>query len=161
MAKVIYAPENDPPRQFEKGLPRIDVFTSRVLAQHRNMKPVCHKQALIKKQTKSQTKVISQKELRLINHRELERLAAEHDIFGHPTWRAMAAAAVLETGLPVSWGDVMGKSRKTHIVYARSMAICAVWIGKPQLSLSQVGKLLSRDHTTILYFLQKHGAARS
>jgi hypothetical protein len=161
MAKVIYAPENDPPRNFEKGLPRIDVFNSRVLAQHRNMTPVTDKRILAGKQTKTETKHISQAGLRRINREELERLAVEHDIFGHPTWRALAAAAALETGLPVSWGDVMGKSRKRDIVHARGKAICAVWKGNPRLTLTQVGNLFrGRDHSTVAFFLRKHGAVR-
>jgi len=162
VAKVIYAPENDPPRNFERGLPRIDVLAHRVLAMHRDTTPRGDKPVLPERQTMRQVKIRSEKVRRWLNRQRLERLAAERNVFGNPTWRAVAATAVLETELPISWSDIMGTSRKQHIVHARGLAICSVWKREPHLSLCQVGKLFGgRDHTTILHFVKKHGAVRS
>ena len=161
MGKVIYAPENDPPRNFERGLPRINVFSHRVLALHRDMATIRKPDPRAERQTMRQVKARSEKAQRWINRQGLERLAAERNVFGNPTWRAVAAAAVLETEMPISWSDIMGPSRKQHIVHARGLAICSVWKREPHLSLVQIGKLFGgRDHTTILHFVKKHGAVR-
>jgi hypothetical protein len=161
VAKVIYAPENDSPGNFERGLPRIDVLAHRVLAMHRDMTPRGDKPVLPERQTMRQIKIRSEKASRWLNRQGLERLAAERDAYGTPTWRAVAAAAVLETGLPISWSDIVGPSRKRHIVHARGMAICSVRRQKPHLSLCKIGKLFGgRDRTTVLNSLQKHGAVQ-
>lgn len=58
----------------------------------------------------------------------------------------------------LTYKDIIGKSRKAHIVAARYEAIEAVHRARPKLSLNGIGKHFSdRDHSTILYSLKKRG----
>lgn len=53
--------------------------------------------------------------------------------------------------------EVMSKSRQRHHVLARYAAICAIQEIRPCLSLPGLGRLFSKDHTTILHALHKRG----
>jgi hypothetical protein len=57
----------------------------------------------------------------------------------------------------VSVADILGPRRFDQVVKARHQAIIEVAIRKPALSLTQIGKCFSRDHTTVLHVLHKHG----
>lgn len=65
--------------------------------------------------------------------------------------REMVAVAAREHGVTVS--DVMGSGRIPPISAARHDAIRATKAAFPHLSLSQIGRLFNRNHTTINYAL--------
>lgn len=165
--KVIFDPENDPPRRLlESGLPRIDVLTNRVLAKHRNMASIKDRVVYAEKQAElARRQMIARRvspiAIDRINRDHMEHLAKERDDIGQPTWRAVAAAAVLECDAPSSWQDIKGSSRKSEIVEARHRAIAAVYAAKPNLSPAQIGNLFGgRDHSTVLHAVQKFGVKR-
>lgn len=54
----------------------------------------------------------------------------------------------------VSFQDIMGDSRKRHIVQARHDAIRRVKAAFPHLSLPSMGKVFGLDHTTVMYVLK-------
>lgn len=49
--------------------------------------------------------------------------------------------------------DVKGKSRKQHFVRARFISMYFIRL-KTSLTLTQIGDMLGRDHTTVLHSLQ-------
>jgi chromosomal replication initiator protein len=60
----------------------------------------------------------------------------------------------------VSIADVMGQSRSRHIAKVRHHVM---WRLKKELgmSLDQIGRLLNRDHTTVLYAIRRHDKIRN
>jgi len=60
----------------------------------------------------------------------------------------------------VTYHDVMGRSRFAEIVAARHEAIVAVAEAFPWMSLPKLGRVFSRDHTSILHAMDKHGVPR-
>lgn len=65
--------------------------------------------------------------------------------------RELIAAAAAEFG--VGYRDVLSPDRHDHVVAARHAAIKALKEAKPHLSTPQIGRLFSRDHTTVLWAL--------
>lgn len=65
--------------------------------------------------------------------------------------RSFIAAAARDHGVTVT--DVMGRGRIPTISAARHDAIRATKAAFPHLSLSQIGRLFNRDHTTVNYAL--------
>ena len=57
----------------------------------------------------------------------------------------------------VTVDDILGNRRERQFVTARFDAIKAVADARPDLSLSQIGKIFNRDHTTIIHALNKRG----
>lgn len=57
-----------------------------------------------------------------------------------------------ETG--VTREQITGKSRLQQIVYAR--AIAAWFLRQSGLSYPQIGKVINRQHCTVIYHLRKH-----
>lgn len=53
---------------------------------------------------------------------------------------------------------VLGASRNKHVVKVRQLAMVAVRRLRPDLYLTEIGRLFNRDHTTVLHALRKHGA---
>lgn len=78
------------------------------------------------------------------------------DFTDRPT-RDIIAYVARKHGL--QYRDIIGKTRRRHIVAARQEAICMAAQAKP-LSLPELGRRFRRDHTTILYALRKHGVDR-
>jgi len=63
--------------------------------------------------------------------------------------------------LGVQLHEVLGKTRSVqHIVHARQAATWAVHDRYPDLSWSKLGKLLKRDHTTLMYSAGQFAKAR-
>lgn len=56
-----------------------------------------------------------------------------------------------------SYSDIVGISRLKPLIVARKDAIVAVKLAYPRLSLSALGRIFRRDHTTILHHLQRAG----
>lgn len=54
----------------------------------------------------------------------------------------------------VTFEDVMGNSRMQHVIYARHECFNA--LQNAGLSSSQVGRLMGRDHTTVLHGAKRH-----
>lgn len=52
---------------------------------------------------------------------------------------------------------VRSRSRRADVVAMRDAAIVHVWSRLPSISLPAMGRLFNRDHTSILYSLQKNG----
>lgn len=69
--------------------------------------------------------------------------------------RALILSIAREHGL--TYADMIGKSRRKHIVQARHEAIWAVRDARPDMSLPQIGRLFHKDHTSILHALRKRG----
>lgn len=65
-------------------------------------------------------------------------------------------AVSIETGLPV--GAIMGEQRSAYIVRIRHLAIYASHMRFPRKSLSGIGRVFKRDHTTICQALRKFPA---
>lgn len=57
--------------------------------------------------------------------------------------------------LGVSLQDIIGRSRKHHLVLSRIL-IGTHLVRSHRLSLARVGKLLCRDHSTIIHYLHQH-----
>ncbi|MFA7308109.1 MAG: helix-turn-helix domain-containing protein [Hyphomicrobium sp.] len=76
-------------------------------------------------------------------------------VISQPTFgdkvRSFIAAAAREHGVTVA--DVLGRGRIPPISAARHDAIRATKAAFPHLSLSQIGKLFNRNHTTVNYAL--------
>lgn len=57
----------------------------------------------------------------------------------------------------VTFADVMGQSRSVPIVNARQAAVCALCEVRPDLSTTQIGRMMGRDHTTVVHARQIRG----
>jgi len=57
----------------------------------------------------------------------------------------------------IPYHEVMGRKRFAEIVAARHEAIVAVAEAFPWMSLPKLGRIFGRDHTSIMYALQKFG----
>lgn len=53
--------------------------------------------------------------------------------------------------------SVLGTSRNKKVVKVRQLAMVAVRRLRPDLHLTDIGRLFNRDHTTVLHSLKKHG----
>lgn len=69
--------------------------------------------------------------------------------------RALITRIAEDHGL--TYADMIGKSRRKHIVQARHEAIWAVRDARPDMSLPQIGRLFHKDRTSILHALRKRG----
>lgn len=93
----------------------------------------------------------------------VDQSEAEDDVIGHSAPLNMLAPcsgkfllALAACRHDVSQKDIIGRSHRRHIVAARTDAICLLY-QHTQWSLPQVGRFIDRDHTTVLYALQKSG----
>jgi chromosomal replication initiation ATPase DnaA len=59
----------------------------------------------------------------------------------------------------VTFDDIVSERRDKFIVSARTAAIKKVRASFSNLSLTQIGRVFNRDHTTILYNLRKPDVA--
>jgi chromosomal replication initiation ATPase DnaA len=55
----------------------------------------------------------------------------------------------------VEMNDMLGPRRWKKFLDARQEAMCTVYLDFPHLSLTQIGKMFRRDHTTVLNALEK------
>lgn len=69
------------------------------------------------------------------------------------TARQIIALVAAENGL--TFDEVVSRSRTRRIVMVRKLAIAKVRADKPNMSLTQIGKIFDRDHTSILAALGK------
>jgi hypothetical protein len=88
------------------------------------------------------------------------QLAQEKDSAYVPSEPRMLVEEIIRgvlTEFPdVSIGEVKGTRRQRHIVRPRQLAIYAVYLKRPDLSLPHIGRLFGgRDHTTILHAVRK------
>jgi chromosomal replication initiator protein len=60
-------------------------------------------------------------------------------------------------GLGVTPDDVLGRSRRQEVAYARHLAMYLIR-RRLDWSLPRIGRFLGRDHTTVLYALRQVGA---
>lgn len=60
----------------------------------------------------------------------------------------------------VSYACVMSKRRDHNIVDARHEAIALMHKANPDFSLPRLGLIFGRDHSTILFALQRHGKVK-
>lgn len=65
-----------------------------------------------------------------------------------PTGRTLAKALAAEMG--VAWDEMIGRKRHHEIVRLRQIAQW-ILIHETKLSLTQIGRLVARDHTTIIH----------
>lgn len=70
------------------------------------------------------------------------------------SWRFLLAVAALKYG--VSIADILSVSRSRTIIPARQEAMALIF-QHTQRSAAEVGRLLNRDHSTVLYALDKQG----
>ena len=68
--------------------------------------------------------------------------------------RNIIAAVAATHGIPVE--EIMGDSRRKHVVAARHEAMLTVVKHRPDLAISHVGRIFRRDHTVVLYVLNKY-----
>ena len=83
--------------------------------------------------------------------RPIETPKGEPDCDWWPTVAEVAGKA----GLTVS--DVLGRSRVRHVVKVRQRAMCRLYA--EGWSLSAIGRLFDRDHSTVHYAVSKEGEA--
>ena len=69
--------------------------------------------------------------------------------------QSIIAEVALAHGVTVA--EILARGGAAPLVKARHQAIIEVAIRRPAFSLSQIGRCFSRDHTTILHVLKKHG----
>ena len=55
----------------------------------------------------------------------------------------------------LSIADITGHSRKLHIAYARQVAMWCIKTALPRVSFETIGGLFQRDHTTVMYAVEK------
>lgn len=70
----------------------------------------------------------------------------------------MDIAASVATAHGLSVADVLGRCRTAKVAHARQELYYRLRQSLPRLSLPQIGRLLDRDHTTILYGIAKYEA---
>lgn len=61
----------------------------------------------------------------------------------------------------VSVAQILGKSRASEIVLARRYAIARIYVERPDLSLTQVGREVNVDHTSALHAVKVAGVWRN
>lgn len=93
-----------------------------------------------------------------------ETLALYDTILTSPHWSPRAKAAnivkAIATKHNLTVAEVMGNSRRRHIVNARQEAMAAIYTEFPMWSLPTIGRFFDRDHTTVLYSVKAMGAWR-
>ena len=77
-----------------------------------------------------------------------------------PTSTATTVRRILATvarmhGMTVE--DLKGPRRTARVVRARQDAMAAVWLNCSKLSLPAIGRIMRRDHTTVLHALRQRG----
>lgn len=70
-------------------------------------------------------------------------------------WATIIAEVARHHGLTAD--DILGPSRKAHVIKARHEAIARVWQACPKLSYPHIGRIFNRDHTTIMNVIEKFG----
>jgi chromosomal replication initiation ATPase DnaA len=73
--------------------------------------------------------------------------------------REIIEAVAIKAG--VLYEDLVGKSRAYKILPLRHQAMVEVYMRLPSVSLTRIGKFFNRDHSTIVYALQRAGVKRS
>lgn len=72
-----------------------------------------------------------------------------------PSVREIIGAVAARHGLAVS--AILGARKSRQVVAARHEAIALAHAARPDLSLSELGRLFKRDHTSIHHVLRKQG----
>lgn len=67
---------------------------------------------------------------------------------------------VLDDFPGITYDDIVGKRRARKFVTARHQCMAAIYNQRPDLSLPAIGKVMKRDHTTIIHAVQKLGVWR-
>lgn len=57
----------------------------------------------------------------------------------------------------VDVASIIGGSKNRHVTRIRQLAIAEVRRLRPDMMLSEIGRLFNRDHTTVIYSLRKMG----
>lgn len=128
-------------------------FVRRVWAKRREM--VKQSAERPKPEKSSRMQMYLQKAVERERERErkrVERLKARMEEGGV---RGIMAEVALAHGVTIA--DILGRSRAHPIVKARHQAIIELALRRPAMSLPQIGRHFSRDHTTILHVLRKYG----
>ena len=73
-----------------------------------------------------------------------------------PSWKFLRAYVAAKHGVGVR--DIESRSRRAPVVKARN-ELCSLMHTHLNISLCQIGALLKRDHTTVLYSISTHRAA--
>jgi chromosomal replication initiator protein len=60
----------------------------------------------------------------------------------------------------ITYDDIIGKRRTRQFMAPRHKCMVEVYQQRPDLSLPMIGKMMKRDHTTIIHAVQKHGVWR-
>lgn len=60
----------------------------------------------------------------------------------------------------VAYREVMSSDRRHKVVDARHEAIALIAKHNPDFSFPRIGKIFNRDHTSIMFALQRHGMLR-
>lgn len=60
----------------------------------------------------------------------------------------------------VAYRELMGRSRYHKVVDARHLAIALIAKANPDYSYPRIGKIFQRDHTTVMFAVQRHGKTR-
>ncbi|WP_375408553.1 helix-turn-helix domain-containing protein [uncultured Methylobacterium sp.] len=75
----------------------------------------------------------------------------------HARTRFIIRTIAVHHGVTVE--EVEGEGRRAKVVRPRQLAMVALWLEISSMSLPSVGRLLNRDHTTVLHALRKFGAS--
>lgn len=60
----------------------------------------------------------------------------------------------------VAYRELMSHDRRHKVVDARHEAIALIAKHNPDFSFPRIGKIFNRDHTTVMFALQRHGMTR-
>lgn len=72
-----------------------------------------------------------------------------------PTYTAKAIVSQVADKYGLTFEDIIGRKRTWNLLPARLVALDEVNLKFPQWSTPQLGRLFNRDHSTIVYTLQK------
>ena len=93
-----------------------------------------------------------------------ETLALYDTILTSSHWTPKAKAANIVKAIAakhnLTVAEIMGRSRRRHIVRARQEAMTAIYVEFPMWSLPIIGRFFDRDHTTVLFSVKATGAWR-
>lgn len=91
---------------------------------------------------------------------QAEQICVLNDIeAGSPPSYRKAAAIVIHEVLQhfpdVTWEDVKGVRREKRLIEPRQLCMVALYEQRKDLSLSTIGRIFHRDHTTVLHAVKK------
>lgn len=138
MANVEYSPETDKRRGVDRDMPRIAVF--------RNIPPDLRAEFEIRQAAHAARK-------RQERIAELAEAVARNP---RPPSKLIIALTAARHG--VTADDILGRSRRRHIVRARQAAMCEVYRLRRDMSIVGIGRrVFDRDHSCVFRALRKEG----